>query len=147
MSSEAQIRTSLQIRKTVGSVVTLNYPASGGAFSADVTGTKGPCPGAFTAALAGTNVDLSQLVVPALCVLKNLDATNFVQYGIKDSVSGKFFPLGEILPGEQYVLRLSRELQYDYPGAGTGTGGTGAVTLHFKADTAAVVVSVEAFEK
>lgn len=140
MADEATIRSSLLVRCD-----TLNYQSYPTSFQADVAGEKGPTPGAITVTTEGTSVDLSELTTPGLCRIMNLDATNYATYGIWDPENDTFFPLGELLPGETYVLRLSRDLQEEF---GTGTGTTGADTnrLRFKADTASVVVLVEAFE-
>lgn len=144
MANEATIRCGLTIRKMSGSLTLLDYSKSTN-FQATVTGTKGPTPGAFTVSVTGTDVDLSELTTPGFVTIKNLDATNFVTYGIRDPDSGNFFPLGELLPGEAYVLRLSRYLFQEFylPPTGTGTANN---TLRFVADTSSVVVSVEAFE-
>jgi hypothetical protein len=147
MSGEAQLQISLQITKSdaVGIVNFRSYPTQ---FTADVTGALGPTPGAFLASVYGTDVDLSELTQPGLCRLSNQDATNYVTYGVVDPETDKFYPLGEILPGEFFVLRLSRNLKWEYAGSGTGTGTTGANTntLRFIADTAACVVLAEIFE-
>lgn len=147
MSDEANIQISLQITKSddTGIVNYRSYPTQ---FTADVNGSLGPTPGAFIASIYGTDVDLSQLTTPGLCKVSNQDSTNFVSYGICDPETDKFYPLGEILPGEFFLLRLSRNLAHEYAGAGTGTGTTGAKTntLRFVADTASCVVLVEAFE-
>lgn len=140
MANEAVINSTLQINK--GNLSYLGRPTS---FTATVTGTKGPTPGAISATLAGTQVDLSELTQPGLCRIMNLDATNFVEYGIWDTENSVFFPLGELLPGESYVLRLSRNIQEEYTGTGTGTTAP-TNKLMFKANTAACVVLVEAFE-
>lgn len=140
MANEAIIRTSLQITKG-----NLEYRSQPTLFYADVAGTKGPVPGCIEVSTVGTNVDFGELTQPALCRIHNLDASNFVEYGVWDPEGSTFYPLGELLAGDTYVLRLSRNLQEEY---GTGTGTTGADTnrLRFKADTAAVNVVVEAFE-
>jgi hypothetical protein len=138
MANEATIQTTLSIR--TGS---LSYQSQPSSFRADVAGTKGPTPGAIAVAIAGTDVAFSELTTPALCRLQNLDETNFVEYGIWDGI--QFYPLGELLPGESYVIRLSRNLTEEY-GTGTGTTGAAANTFRLKADTAACVVLVEAFE-
>lgn len=140
MSDEAQIRSSLQINKG-----NLNYQSQPTAFNADVATGKGPSPGAITAALAGTDVDFGELVQPSLCRLMNLDDANFVEYGIREPATGFFYPLGELLPGESFVLRLSRNLQEEYTGVGTGTSAP-TNFFHLKANTAPCVVLVEAFE-
>lgn len=142
MANEAEIRSSLQISKD-----NLEYRGQPTVFNADVTGTKGPTPGAITVSTAGTDVDLTALTTPGLCRIQNLEADggNYVSYGMWDPEGSKYLPLGELLPGESYVLRLARDIEEEY---GTGTGTTGASTnrLRFKANTAACVVLVEAFE-
>lgn len=145
MANEAQVRGSLQILKKSGTITLIDYGSKPTTFQATVTGTKGPVPGAFTVTVLGTDVDFSELTTPGLCVFKNLDPTNFVTYGIWDPENSKFFPLGELLPGEVFPIRLSRDLQEEFQ---TGTGTTGADTnrLRFKADTVSLDVSVEAFE-
>lgn len=139
MADEATLRNSLQIR--VGNV---SYNSQPSGFTADVTGSKGPCPGAFAVSTDGTDVDLSELSSPGLCRLMNLDATNYVEWGIWEPLISHFYALGRILPGESYVIRLSPNVGQEY---GTGTGTEGAVnTFRFKANTAACNVLVEAFE-
>lgn len=133
MSDEAQIRSSLQINKG-----NLRYSSQPTAFRADVSGTNGPTPGAIAVATTGTNVSFAALTTPGLCRLMNLDSTNYVTWGIYDGAF--FFPLGEILPGESYVIRLSRILGSESPGTGTGN------SLRMVANTAACNVAVEAFE-
>jgi hypothetical protein len=146
MSNEARIQTSLNIQKSSGTIQQLDYRSSPNSYQVDVTGAKGPTPGAMSASVAGTDVDFSQLTQPTLCLLHNQDGTNFVEYGVWDPEGSKFYPLGELGPGEVHVLKLSRNLQEEY---GTGTGTTGANTnrLRLKADTAACNVFVGAFEK
>lgn len=151
MADEAQIRSSMEIKKGK-----IDYRSLPSAFLANVTGTKGPTPGAVTVTVFGTAIDLSELTTPGLCRIMNIDATNYVEYGIRDPETETFYPFGEILPGESYILRLSRNLAFEYYGTGTGTGtGTGPDTgdvgaetnvLWFRANTASVNVVVEAFE-
>lgn len=147
MSGEAKIHVSLQITKAdaAGNVNYRSYPTQ---FDADVDGALGPTPGAILASIYGTDVDLSQLTVPGICRLSNQDSDNFVTYGIYDPEADKFYPLGELLPGEFYILRLSRDLGWESTGSGTGTGTTGPQTnrLRVQADTAACAVLIEAFE-
>lgn len=146
MSGEATIQVSLQITKpdTAGNVNYRSYPT---AFTADVDGALGPTPGAFVVSIYGTYVDFSQLTVPGLCRLTNQDPTNYVTYGIVDPETDKFYPLGELLPGEFFVLRLSRALGSEYADVGTGTGTTGGSNrMQFVANVAPCNVLVEAFE-
>lgn len=141
MADEAIVRSSLQIK--AGNV---NYQSQPTAFKADVTGRKGPVPGAIAVSTDGTDVDFGELTTPGLCRIQNLDPTNFVEYGIWEPATSTLYPLGELLPGETYILRLSRNLQEEYLGTGTGTSAP-TNRLRFKANTAACNVVVEAFEK
>lgn len=147
MSNEISIQLNLMINKNddAGIVYYRSYPTQ---FNSDMDGALGPTPGAVLVGIYGTDVDLSQLTQPGICRVSNQDASNFVSYGPYDPELDKFYPVGEILPGEFYLFRLSRNLGNEYAGTGTGTGTTGAETntLRFVADTEPVVVLVEAFE-
>ena len=99
-------------------------------YRADMTGKKGPTPGAVTVATAGTNISFSELTTPGFVYIENLDSTNYVDYGAW--TGSVFYPIGELLPGEFHIIRLSRNV---------GT------TLRMRANTAAVNVNVSAFEK
>jgi len=133
MSNEARVNTQLQITKG-----NLQYRSSPTAFLGDVTGAVGPTPGAIEVPITGVDVDFSVLTTPGYCRIYNFDDTNFIIWGAHDGTD--FYPLGEVRPGESYVLRLYRYLG----GLGTGTGTT--VKLHLMADTATCYVAVEAFE-
>lgn len=141
MANEATIRTRLEVK-----VANLDYRSTPVQFEADVQSAKpkGPTPGNVLIPVDGTDIDLSELDTPGLCRIMNVDGTNYVQFGIWDGST--FFPLGEVLPGETYVLRLARNLGEEY-GTGTGTTGAAINKLRFKADTAAVNVIVDAFNR
>jgi len=142
MSDEISIRSSLQIRKD-----NLEYQSKPTAFNATmVADAAAPTPGRITVPIEGVDVDLTALTTPGIARLMNLDSTNYITYGIYDPDGDTFYPLGELLPGESYVLRMSRNLQEEY---GTGTGTTGADTnrLRLKADTASCEALVEIFER
>lgn len=141
MANEARLQVSLQIRNG-----TQNYQSRPSAFAADVSSPGGPSPGQITATEEGTDVDLSELTTPGLCRIMNLDATNYVEYGIREPATLSFYPLGELLPGESFVLRLSRNLGEEYVGTGTGTSAS-TNFLHFKANGDSCRVLVEAFER
>jgi len=114
MANEAVLQVGLRIQKG-----NLSYQSLPQSFTATVTGSKGPTPGAITVTTAGVNVDLSGLTTPGLCRLMNLDSTNVVEWGVHDG--SIFHPVGEMLPGESYVIRFSRNLleEEDVPGTGT----------------------------
>ena len=139
MSNEATLRVSLNIK--TGS---MDFRSSPTAFNADVSQASQGSPGGMTVAVTGTDVDMSQITIPGFCWLQNLDPTNYVEYGIKDSISGNFYPLGELLPGECYLLRLSRYILQEL--AGTGTGIVASSTFHLKAAAAPCRCIVRVFE-
>lgn len=125
MANEAAIKSSLSITKG-----NLQYQSRPGSFNADVTGAKGPTPGAVAIATSpGTDISFSELTTPGFVRIQNLDSTNFVEFGIWDGST--FHELGELQPGEEYVFRFSRNMS----------------GFRMKADTAAVNCVVEAFEK
>jgi hypothetical protein len=139
MADEARVRSGFTIQN--GGLVRRNPTAS---FTVDVDGENGPSPGAVTVATTGTDIDFSQLITPGLCQLSNLDVTNYYEYGIHEPVTGTFYPLGEVGPGESYCIKFSRNLLEEY--VGTGTSGP-TNTFQLRANTAAVVAVVEAYEK
>ena len=142
MSNEITVQSSLQIRN--GSLFYQSRPSS---FQANMTGIRGPTPGSLHIPVSGIDVALSELDRPGgLCRIMNVDPFNYASFGIRDTASNRYFPLGELLPGESYVLRLSRILGQDY---GTGTGSTPlgqTGVLHMKAPHGAADVIVEAFD-
>lgn len=144
MANEGQISIGLQITKIISGIKLIEERIQSG-YRFTVTGEKGPLPGAFTVAVAGTDVDLTEITnLGGICTFKNQDDANFVSWGAWDGI--EFIPIGELLPGEEFIIRLSRNLGQEY-GAGTGTTGAGNKTWRFKADTAPVNVLVRAFDK
>lgn len=140
MSREVNVVCSLQVNKG-----NLSYQSNPPNFTADMAGAKGPTPGAITVSVEGTDVNLSQLTTPGWCRLWNLDATNFVTYGIWDPEAELFYPFGELEPGKGAVLKLSRFLFQEY-GTGAGTEGPDTNQFRMRANSAACNVVVEAFE-
>lgn len=142
MASEIQVRMSLLIRK--GNLQFQSQPTQ---FIANMDGDpKGPSPGAITVPITNKLVYFEHLTTPGVCVLRNVDATNYVEYGVFDPQTNVFYPLGEILPGESYILRLSRNFGEQYSGSGTGTT-TPENYFCLKANGGSCIVQVEAFEK
>jgi|SRR6185312_1802574 len=123
----------------------LSYQSQPSAFQPSVSGTNGPTPGAVTITTSGTDISLAQLdAMGGLCVLCNIDSTNYVTVGIRDNVTNEFYPIVELLPTEFYVVRLSRKLPKAEAGTGTFSGTRS--TLHAKADTANVILRIDAFD-
>jgi hypothetical protein len=147
MSDEARVQSLLTIRKVDASGrVLIDYRHGGGTFTADVGGLVGPTPGSFVVSVSGTDVDLSRLAAPGgLCRLVNNDPTNFVTVGVYEPGTDEFYPVLELLPGEGYVVRLSRSALRESTGTGTLPGGYDS-KLQLRANAAPVVVSVEAFD-
>lgn len=145
MANEGQARFSIYIKKG-SDPVQIEYSPRPTAFNFDVAGAKGPVPGAFTAEFpGGTDVDFSELTQPGMCRIANLDSTNFVTWGAYDPENQLFFPIGEILPGEFYPIRLSRLLAWEF-GTGAGTVGPETNRLRIRPSVADCEVLVEAFE-
>lgn len=138
MADEATIRTSLQINS--GNLQYRSHPTD---FTTDITGLKGPSPGAISVPILGVSVSFAELTTPGWCWIYNLDLTNYVTVGILDP-DGDFYPMLEVLPGEFQLVRLSRALGQSW-GVGTATSDTGC-TLHIQANAAPCNVVVEAFE-
>jgi len=141
MSDEAVIFSGLQIMNG-----NFRVPVGINSFTGDVAGKKGPCPGAFSVSVTGTIVDFSELTTPGYAMIRNLDPTNFIEYGAYDPETDKFYPIGEILPGEFYPIRFSRNLGWEYPTSGTGTSGPKTNNFMLRANAAACNASVEANE-
>jgi hypothetical protein len=115
-------------------------------FTADMDGDEGGVtPGQITVPTTGIAVDFSELTQAGVCTIQNLDQTNYVTIGVKDTGTNRFYPLDEILPGETWARRISRKLGKQFFGTGTGTGTDNVLWLD--ADTAACRVVVKCFEK
>lgn len=143
MASEARVTSSLTVLKRSGAVTVIDYQSRPAAFTADVSGTKGPTPGSLAVPTTGVDVDLSQLGVYGLCRIMNQDGTNSLKVGLSDGST--FHPMLKLKPGESFVVRLDPDLGQEYTDTGTGT--TSVVNqLHLKAEGAAVAALVEVFE-
>lgn len=140
MANEARLVVSLQVKK--GNIDYQSRPTS---FNVTLTGTKGPTPGVVSIPTDGKDIYFEELTTPGLCRIQNLDTANYVEYGVYDPTTSTFFPLGEILPGESYILRLSRNLNEEYAGSGTGTTAPENY-FRFKANGAPCNILIEAFE-
>lgn len=123
MANEITVNSSLAVKK--GNMDFQSRPTQ---IKEDQTGTGGPTPGVLSISTSGVSVSLSELTTAGYVLMQNLGATNFVEFGTYPSST--FSPLGELLPGKQCVLRLSRNL----------------ATLRLEADTAACDVAIYAFE-
>ena len=142
MVDEATVTADLRISKDL-----LQYAGLPQSFNADVSVGRGPTPGVLTVPTTGIDVDLSVLTQPGLCRMMNLDETNYVEWGIEDPETGKFYPLGEMLPGEIVPFRFSRNLGEEQgTGSSSSTTGPTTNTFHLRANAASCDVIVEAFD-
>lgn len=140
MANEITVTSSLLVRKNKQQYQSL--PAS---FQATQHGNGGPTPGTVTVSVDGTDIDLSALTTPGLCRVQNLDTVNAVELGVYNPDQSEMYPVMRIEAGESYVFRLSKNLNQEY--AGTGTGTTGQLnTFRLQAENAACLVKVEAME-
>lgn len=103
MANEIQVRSSLKV--TNGSLV---IPEVGGTAQNITQNTRGGgIPGQMTAGTGtnGTNVTTTGITTLGWCFLKNLDGTNYVEWGPVDS--GTLYPVARLKPGESCVFRIS----------------------------------------
>lgn len=157
MANEITLATSLSIMKVDGNgnvLLRKNYSTS---FQNNMSGNQGPYPGSLTVSTSGKLVYLTaEIVTAGWCWLANqgrADGANhtdeYVEIGIFDPQStapGVFYPLLELSPGEGFPVKLSRNLQEQYAGSGTGTT-TPENYLYLKAYRASQIVNIEAFSK
>lgn len=142
MANEASIVSQLTIR--VGNLFYVSQPAT---FQADVSTARGPSPGLVNVPLAGVDLTFPELIQPGFCRIGNIEDTggNFFEWGVYEPATATFYPIGEVRPGEFYVIRLSRNLLEQYAGSGTGTTGP-ENKFRLKANKTTVKAIVEAFE-
>lgn len=141
MANEIQWRGALRI--TNGN---LQYASPITSFNDDMTGKKGPTPGALTIPVGGKVIPLNELTEAGWCEMTNLDTTNYVEYGVRDPDTDRFYPFGELHPGKPQVVFLSRNLLEAYEGTGTGTSGPNN-QFFMKANGAPCNVTVFAFQR
>lgn len=140
--NEITIRSALQI---INGNLAYSTPSQYAGFTASMANAYGPTPGATLISPNGTDIDLSKLTtLGGVCQFANQDSLNWVEYGIWDTVTLVFYPLGQLLPGESFVLRLSPNLRKEEVGTGT-VPATGITTLRFKSNNQPVWVLVDAF--
>lgn len=138
MSDEIRVTTSLSVNKD-----NLSYQSQPSAFTADMSGSGGPSPGILNVTTSGRNVFFTELTSPGLCRIQNLSTTYSVRWGIHDG--SIFHPVGKILPGETYTIRLDPDLGEEE--ADTGTGTSAAINnFYVKAVGGTAKVLVEAFD-
>lgn len=143
MPGQITVIVNMRITNANGNLQEQTQPTS---YQATMVGERGPTPGSLHVPLSGIDANFSELVVPGgLCWLINIDTNgNFCTYGIFDHTFNRFYPLGELLPGQPTLFRLSRFLGTEY-GTGSGTVGHGD-TIRFYAVGAPVDIVIKAFD-
>lgn len=120
MAAEIQITAGISVRKG-----NLSFEVPSTTYTADMTGTGGPTPGFINVGTTEESTAFPELTTEGMLYMKNLDTTNYVQWGFSTGVYG-----GRIKPGETAgPFRME-------PG----------LTLFLKANVAACRVLVYGFE-
>lgn len=120
MANEIRHTTNIQVTK--GTFRDTFNPA---AATLDMAGSGGGNPGLVDVGTAEEVVGFGD-VTPALCIIQNLDTTNFVTYGPESA--GAMVTLGKVKAGQHDVVHLGP-----------------TVVLRIKADTAACKVNIQAY--
>lgn len=131
MADEISVQCSLTLAN--GTLQYTNRPTT---FRATQTTKNGPTPGTVSVATSGSTISLASLTTPGFVVMTNLDSANYVSYGLY--ISSTYYPLGELLAGETTILRFARDIL---------TANTAAAVFRMTANTSAVRVKIEAFDK
>lgn len=142
MANEIRVALSLQIKKDQ-----LTYLSQPTAYTDDMVIGEGESPGLVIVDKFGVDISLSTLTDPGYCWMQNLDDTNYVEVGIYDPETNKFYPFLELKPlGKPQLVFLSRNFGEEY--AGTGTGTTAPTNrMRMKANTDTCRVRVHTFER
>ncbi len=136
-----------EIRVTAGVTIrngNLDFRPQPTTYQEDQVGEGGPTPGQINVTTAGVTIDLSVLTTPGRYWIQNLDDTNYIEYGIRDPQTNRFYPWGELVPGQFETGRLSRNFTEEY-GTGTGTP-EGSNTMFLRAANATCKVYLAVFE-
>lgn len=147
MADEVQIRQQVFIKSG-----NLDHQPRQREWKADMTGAKGPTPGAITATYDGTDIDLSQLTDPGWIDIYNQEPEDggiTVSWGVYDPETDRYYPVGKIAPGQGTgMLHLDELLQFEFdPATGTGTGNpTNRLRIKAKDGDEANIL-VQAFER
>jgi len=116
-------------------VASLNCSVVNGTFTADPnvptvemvqTNAGGGNPGTVTVTTSEGDITIG-LTTPGICIIQNIDPTNYVEYGPKSG--GAMVVFGKIKPGEFAFFRFGA-----------------SVTLRCKANTASVKLRIQTFE-
>lgn len=118
MANEITIQASIQVVNG-----NLRDSFNVGSKSVNQAAVGGPTPGYVTIGTSEETVAFGELGTKGYCVIQNLSATNFIEWGFSTGVYG-----GKLLAGEVALFRLN------------------ATSLFLKADTAACKVLIKGYE-
>ncbi len=153
MANEANIRSGLNIQKfsASGSGIVVLDERYGRTFRVDVDNSFGPSPGAINVDAEGTNVSWAEFVArgltPDICVISNLEVNNddnYIVVGRYDSATSRFYPFMRVYPGEEYVIRLSPDVDTEFVGTST-LADTPTSTLRLYSFSASCPARVDAY--
>lgn len=119
MAREITVTTTLQVQNA-----NLAFTASAGSYSVDQATMGGPSPAYMEIGTSEENTTFPELTTEGFLYMRNLDATNYVEWGFSTGVYG-----GKMKAGETALYRLK-------PGT----------TLYLKANTAACKCVIYALE-
>lgn len=130
--SDIQLRQTIQINKG-----NLRYFPRSEAILADfeTDEPQGETPGGILIPEDGMDIDFAEITnFGGIIHFKNREAAGgpYFTYGKYDPSVSKFHPVHDVLPGEEYVARLSRWLLAEFAGTGTGSSGSNS-TFYVKA--------------
>ncbi len=90
MANEIQITAGISVRKG-----NLSFQEPATTYTANMTGTGGPTPGFISVGTTEESTAFPELTTDGFLFMKNLDTTNYIQWGFSTGVYG-----GRIRPGE-----------------------------------------------
>lgn len=121
MSNEIQVRASLIVKKGSKPI----YQSPSVAYLDNQSGDGGPFPGDLIITADGRDIYWTDLTTPGWTWLQNNEdpATSdvYVTFGIYDPSIRKFYPIGELGPGQGIPFKFTRDLSKDFIGSGTGS--------------------------
>lgn len=147
MSGEITVSATLKVK-----MGNLDYQSRPTQLKADLVTARPPGPGqVYCPANVVTSVSFANMSNPGWCRIQNLgdDAglSQYVDVGMYDTVNGIFLPMIELLNGDSYPVRLSRNLgEVDSVPAPTGTSVYTRAVLAILSLGYDVKVLVEAFD-
>lgn len=166
MSREAQVQSSMYIRKDNAGATGANagmqqlqdYRSSPSLFIADVAMPHLSVRLGLDVPTTGILAAMPTLLIPGLyfvhhqgrsdgVLIANADKESYyVEWGIYEPANDRFYPKDELLPGEFFPGRFSRNLLQEYNNTGTGTSAATNL-LWFKAHGATCRIGLDVFNK